>query len=128
MGGSEITNSSFNFVPDPVSEQCSLFNVDMVVEEDNDFVCDKRNTNAARSTKSVNPLNRMATENGSRNVNIFLSSLESKSLPNHEPRVIQTELKEKIIHLDDIDNVTFTRAGNIIISIKVVECAIDGCL
>lgn len=43
------------------------------------------------------------------------------------PRVIQSELKEKIIHLYDIDNVRFTSAGSIIISTKIVECAIDVC-
>lgn len=54
--------------------------------------------------------------------NIFLSSLES---PTVTPRVIQAELREKIIHSDDNVNITFTRAGSIIVSTKVIECAID---
>lgn len=40
-------------------------------------------------------------------------------------RVIQAELREKIIHSDDNVNGTFTRAGSIIVSTKVIECAID---
>lgn len=38
LGDFETANSSFNFVPDHVSEQCPTFNVDMAVEENNDFV------------------------------------------------------------------------------------------
>lgn len=46
-----MANSSFNFAPDAVLEQFSTFNVDMAVEEDNDFVCDKNNTHATLMQK-----------------------------------------------------------------------------
>lgn len=58
----------------------------------------------------------------------IFSCLVLKCLPHRvPPRVIQSELKEKIVHSDKIDNVRVARAGSIIISTKNVESAIDVC-
>lgn len=46
-----MENSSFKFVPDPVSDQFTALNVDIAVKEDNGFACDSKNSNAARLTK-----------------------------------------------------------------------------
>lgn len=75
----------------------------------------------------MNSLLELVPENGGKNFNNFLACQESKSCDHHDQRVIQIELKEKIIHFGNIDNVRFSRAGRFIINTKVVECDIDVC-
>lgn len=56
LGSVEMANSVFNIVPDSDSEHLSPFYVDMAIGKENEFVCDKNNTNATHSTRSVNSL------------------------------------------------------------------------
>lgn len=59
--------------------------------------------------------------------NIFLQSTDSKAIPDRDPRAVQAEIKKKITHVEDIDNVRYTRNGCIIFSTKDIHCASKIC-
>lgn len=82
----------------------------------------------ARASAYVDSLLKMAAENGGQAFNIFLTSSEIRAIsPNRDPRVIQAEIRTKIEHFKNIDNVRFTRTCTVIIITKDVLCAIDAC-
>lgn len=96
-----------------------------MIDEETEFEYVQNNNNIARSNRPMNSLPRMASDKGRNCFNIFLSSAESKSIPHRDPRVKQTQLKEKITHSGDIDGVRVNRAGSIIIKTNLVEYAVD---
>lgn len=138
--GNSMASSEFNIVDIDATAVASVVNVEMVDCEENTssdsdknngvenvLTCNSDNNDVARSTASTESLLLMAAENGGKCFNIFLQSTDSKSIPNRDPRAVQTEIRSKIPHANHIENVRHTRTGSLLISTKDVSCAAEIC-
>lgn len=67
----------------------------------------------------------MAAQKGGREINIFVMTLESSTIPKRDPRAVKVELKAKTEHFRKIENIRYTHTGFIIISTKDIECALN---
>lgn len=119
-----MASTIVNVVSDS-SPDISLLNIEMVEVENGSANFSNNNNVVARSLAPVETLLKMAANNGGKDFNIFISSLESKSIPKRSPRDVQSEILAKIEHSKKIDNVRFTRTGSVIFSTKDVTCAVD---
>lgn len=80
-------------------------------------------TNIAHSSSLLDFLLHAAADNGSKSI----QSVDSKTILHCDPRSVQTEIKTKISHAGDINNVSYTRNVSIIFSTSNVECASEIC-
>lgn len=117
-----MTNSVFNIVKTPSNP--STTNIEMVETEDNVLVSESSNNNVAHSSASSDFPLQAASENGGKSFNIFIQSMDSKTILDHDSRA---EIKTKINHAGAIDNVRYTKNGSIIFSTVNVQCAVEIC-
>lgn len=87
-----MASSVFNIV-DASLNSASVSNIEMVEVSENVLVTDIAQNKVARSSASLDFLLHAAANIGSKSFNIFIQSVESKAIPCHDPRAVQTEIK-----------------------------------
>lgn len=91
-----MANSVINIVDDKISEYPPVENVESIEVVENNWVSDGDNSNAARSSMSLNLLLQWEAANGGKAFNIFIQSNDSKAFPQRDPRAVQAEIKKNI--------------------------------
>lgn len=122
-----MAHSMLNVVPDSVSKNLPLNNVEMNHIKDCGYLNPNGNTNFAHSSVPVVSLLYIwLLKMEAICLNIFLISSDSKSHPKHDFNAIQVETKNKIVNPEKIYNLRFSR-GSIIISTTDITCATAIC-